>query len=214
MAERSPERHPSATWRAVTTVTLGAGGNLLWSILWSCAANPVVSPPAPSQALVPPSVRLPIPSRDLLPGEVVTADALQWLELPADYAPMQALREDDPVIGRVVTERLLRHELIRPARLAPTPAGAPLAYQEPPLDLTPPSNDTVMVIVAGRELPPGTAMTEADLYAVQIQPRYLPEGVFLSPEHLLGRPVCERILQNEFIRAERLVDGPDCPTAP
>ena len=51
-----------------------------------------------------------------------------------------------------------------------------------------------MVIVAARELSAGATIAEADLYAIQIPPAYLPEGVFLSPEHVVGRIVCERVL--------------------
>ena len=66
--------------------------------------------------------------------------------------------------------------------------------------------DTVMVIVAARDLYQGVTITEEDLYAVEIPPRYLPENVFLSPEHVVGRIPRERILANEFIRADRLAD--------
>lgn len=66
--------------------------------------------------------------------------------------------------------------------------------------------DTVMVIVAARDLYQGVTITEEDLYAVDIPPRYLPDGVFLSPEHVVGRIPRERILANEFIRADRLAD--------
>ena len=66
--------------------------------------------------------------------------------------------------------------------------------------------DTVMVIVAARDLYQGVTITEDDLYAVQIPPKYLPEGVFLSPEHVVGRIPRERILANEFVRADRLAD--------
>jgi pilus assembly protein CpaB len=66
--------------------------------------------------------------------------------------------------------------------------------------------DTVMVIVAARDLYQGVTITEEDLYMVDIPPRYLPENVFLSPEHVVGRIPRERILANEFIRADRLAD--------
>lgn len=66
--------------------------------------------------------------------------------------------------------------------------------------------DMVMVIVAARDLYQGVTITEDDLYAVQIMPKYLPEGVFLSPEHVIGRIPRERILANEFVRADRLAD--------
>ena len=63
-----------------------------------------------------------------------------------------------------------------------------------------------MVIVASRDLYQGVSITEEDLYAVQILPRYLPEGVFLSPEHVVGPIPRLRILANEFVRAEALAD--------
>lgn len=66
--------------------------------------------------------------------------------------------------------------------------------------------DTVMVIVAARDLYQGVTIAEEDLYAVEIPPRFLPENVFLTPEHVLGRIPRERILANEFIRADRLAD--------
>jgi pilus assembly protein CpaB len=66
--------------------------------------------------------------------------------------------------------------------------------------------DKVMVIVSSRILYQGVTITEDDLYAVEIPPRFLTDGVFLSPEHVVGRVPRERILSNEFLRAERLSD--------
>lgn len=64
--------------------------------------------------------------------------------------------------------------------------------------------DTVMVIVAAHELEPGSVIEAEDLYAVQIPPRFLPPGVFLSPEHVVGRTPASPIYANELVRAERL----------
>lgn len=66
--------------------------------------------------------------------------------------------------------------------------------------------DTVMVMVAARDLYQGITIEESDLYAVQIPPRYLPENVFLAPDFVIGRTPRERILANEFVRADRLAD--------
>lgn len=66
--------------------------------------------------------------------------------------------------------------------------------------------EKVMVVVATRDLYQGVTITEQDLFLVQIPPAYLAEGVFLSPEHVVGRIPRERILANEFIRSERLAD--------
>ncbi len=78
-------------------------------------------------------------------------------------------------------------------------------YQEK-IDEAKRPEDTVMVIVAARDLYQGVTITEEDLYAIQIPPRFLPEGIFISPEHVVGRIPRERILANEFVRADRLAD--------
>jgi len=67
-----------------------------------------------------------------------------------------------------------------------------------------PPEDTVMVIVSARDLYQGVVIAEEDLYAVEIPPRYLPEGVFLSPDHVVGRVPHMRILANEFINIRHL----------
>ena len=72
-------------------------------------------------------------------------------------------------------------------------------YQEK-IDEAKRPEDTVMVIVAARDLYQGVTITEEDLYAIQIPPRFLPEGIFISPEHVVGRIPRERILANEFVR--------------
>jgi len=65
-------------------------------------------------------------------------------------------------------------------------------------------DDEVYVVVAARDLYQGIGVTEDDLYAVQFPTSELPEGVFLTPEHVVGRVPRERILANELVRAERL----------
>ncbi len=69
--------------------------------------------------------------------------------------------------------------------------------------------DKVMVVVAARDLPAGATVLEEDLYAVQIAPRYLPPGVFLSPDDVTEATVLADVLSNEFVRAERV----SCRTA-
>jgi Flp pilus assembly protein CpaB len=65
-------------------------------------------------------------------------------------------------------------------------------------------DDTLMVLVARRDLHPGVPITEDDLYAVPMSARSLPDGVFIAPTHALGRVPRERILADELVRAERL----------
>ena len=66
--------------------------------------------------------------------------------------------------------------------------------------------DTVMVAVAARDLYQGVTITEEDLYLVALPPRYVPQNVFFTPDHLLGRTPRERILANELVRGDRLAD--------
>ena len=66
--------------------------------------------------------------------------------------------------------------------------------------------DTVMVMVAARDLYPGVTIHQDDLVALEIPPRFLPGGVYLTPEHVVGQRPRERILTNEFIRAGRLAN--------
>jgi Flp pilus assembly protein CpaB len=172
-------------------------------------------------------VELPVPTRDIAPGQPIELDDLLWLAFPQDYVPEKGvITSAEPIVGRVPTELLLKSEFIRAERLAAAPLGQPLpADAQPNLSITfsplqqgvkqalrdlsgepQPTLDTVMVIVAARDLPMGHLIEEEDLYAVQIEPRYLSEGVFLSPVHVVGRNVCQRIVANEFVRAERLWD--------
>lgn len=67
-------------------------------------------------------------------------------------------------------------------------------------------------LVAASELHPGLEITENDLFLVEIAPKYLyknggPESnLFKNYENIVGRMPRERILANEWIRAERLAD--------
>lgn len=64
----------------------------------------------------------------------------------------------------------------------------------------------VYVAAAARDLYPGLPIAEGDLYAIQMRPEYLPDGVFLDPEYVVGRIPRERVLANELVRGERLSD--------
>lgn len=65
----------------------------------------------------------------------------------------------------------------------------------------------VYVAVAARDLYPGLPISDEDLYAVQMEPGYVPEGAFLDPTHVVGRIPRERVLANELVRGERLADA-------
>lgn len=69
--------------------------------------------------------------------------------------------------------------------------------------------DTVMAIAAARDLHPGLVIVEEDLFAVEIPPEFLHEDVLNSPEYVVGRIPRERVLANEFVRAQRLMDSQD-----
>ncbi|MCB9690470.1 MAG: hypothetical protein H6736_01520 [Alphaproteobacteria bacterium] len=65
---------------------------------------------------------------------------------------------------------------------------------------------TVMVMVAARDLYPAVTIEPEDLFAIEIPAAYLPDGVFLAPEHVVGRRPRQRILVNEFVRGGHLAD--------
>ncbi len=49
---------------------------------------------------------------------------------------------------------------------------------------------------------------DADLFAVEIPVEYVPEGVFSSPDFVVGRKTCTTVPMNSMVRTERLdVDG-------
>jgi len=77
------------------------------------------------------------------------------------------------------------------------------SYEEKIEDASEPE-DSVYVVVAARDLYQGVMVEDSDLYAVQFPASELPDGVFLTPEHVVGRVPVRRILANEFVRAERL----------
>jgi Flp pilus assembly protein CpaB len=64
----------------------------------------------------------------------------------------------------------------------------------------------VYAVAANRALYPGVTIGEADLYMVRMDPRFLPEGVFLDPRGVVGRIPRERILANELVRSDRMAD--------
>lgn len=66
--------------------------------------------------------------------------------------------------------------------------------------------DTAEAIIANRDLFQGVKITDEDLAAVEVPTKYLPNGIFVAAEHVIGRVPRERILVNEFIRDERLAD--------
>lgn len=67
-----------------------------------------------------------------------------------------------------------------------------------------PERDTVMVVVAARDLSPGVVIEEGDLYALAMRPEHIPDGAFVAPAHVVGRVPHEKILQNELVRGARL----------
>jgi Flp pilus assembly protein CpaB len=70
-----------------------------------------------------------------------------------------------------------------------------------------PEADRVMVVVAARDLSVGVPIGEADVYAFAMEPRFVPEGSFVSPVDVIGRVPSSRILANEPINGRRLADA-------
>ncbi|MEQ1503463.1 MAG: SAF domain-containing protein [Myxococcota bacterium] len=194
--------------------------------LLSCAGSS--RPPTPSEpADAPATTTTPqaqsgtytAPIRAIPTGTVLTPADLIEVTIPRDYLLDDTLAPV-AVVGRTATARLLPFEQIRSERLGPVvPAGEPVTLAMssggPTLaqrgSAESRSADTVMVITAALNLELGRTIVEEDLYAVQIDPARLPDGVFLSPEHVVGRTTCEPIYANEFVRGERLADTPGGP---
>ncbi len=66
--------------------------------------------------------------------------------------------------------------------------------------------DRVRVAVASKDLYQGVPIADDDLYTVEVEPRYLPEGSYMGAEYLVGRIPRERILADEVVRSARLAD--------
>jgi pilus assembly protein CpaB len=62
----------------------------------------------------------------------------------------------------------------------------------------------VTLPTATRVLGPGTILAAADLALLELAPPYVPDGVALNVEDLVGRTVTERLLPGEAIRMARL----------
>lgn len=67
--------------------------------------------------------------------------------------------------------------------------------------------ESVMVVVAARDLSVGVPIGPGDVYGFPMKPQFLPDGVFQSPDDVIGRVPYERILANEPIRAGRLANA-------
>lgn len=153
--------------------------------------------------------------RYVAPGEEVQLRDVRWVRLPPDYVSSDGVRPTSPLVGARVLEPLLPDEPIRSERLEGglprSPAGEAVMVEDASIE------DNVMVIIAARDLPAGWTVTEDDLSALQIPAQYLPNHVFRSPDHVVGRVVCSRTLANEMFRSERLQDptgSPACEAQP
>lgn len=148
-----------------------------------------------------------VASRALPAGAVISAEDLDWWPI-AGVLGGAGITAAEPIVGRVLAEPVPAGEILRPERLADEPAGEP--DESAPARLAPPSEDTpqVFVIAVARELPADAVLTEDDLYAEQLPASFVGPGVFLSPEQVVGRRTCRRVLATELVHASRL-DG-DC----
>ncbi len=73
----------------------------------------------------------------------------------------------------------------------------------------PPGERSVTAMVAVRDLAPGRAIEEADLYAKLVPDNYLPRGVYLDPSEVVGRTPRTRILAHESLRSDAMVRPDD-----
>lgn len=79
-------------------------------------------------------------------------------------------------------------------------------YQDELTEATRPP-DTVKVVVAAQSMHQGVTITEEMLKTVDIEPSYVPDGVFHDINELVGRVPAERIVEGEYVRQERLADA-------
>jgi Flp pilus assembly protein CpaB len=63
--------------------------------------------------------QVPMPNREMGPGEIVTADALSLHPMRVEYIPVGVALTIDELVGRTVIDRLLPGEVVFPQRLAP-----------------------------------------------------------------------------------------------
>lgn len=145
--------------------------------------------------------------RDIVePGVRLTEADVTWRALPRDFSPDANIGEADRLIGAKVVDRLLPGEPIRRERLLPGGrVSSGRIWRAAPAPISP-DEDTVYGIIASRQLGPGVVIAEEDLYAVAFPPRFLTEGVYLTPEHVVGMTTCATVLANELVRRERLTD--------
>ncbi len=68
-------------------------------------------------------------------------------------------------------------------------------------------DDTVLVMVAARDLYQGVTIEEGDLEMRHLPPTFVPNSVLRQREQAVGRVPRERILKDEFIREERLAES-------
>ncbi len=66
---------------------------------------------------------------------------------------------------------------------------------------------TVTVVAAKRTLYQGQTLTSEDLEQREVEPDYVPPTAYRTVDELIGRVPQERILQGEYIRAERLASS-------
>lgn len=144
-----------------------------------------------------------VASRALPAGAVLTAEDLDWWPI-AGLLGGAGITSAEPIVGRALAEPVPAGEILRPERLTDDPAGEP--DETAPAQLALPSDDAphVFVIAVARELPADTVLTEDDLYAEQLPASFVGPGVFLSPEQVIGRRTCRRVLATELVHASRL----------
>lgn len=79
-------------------------------------------------------------------------------------------------------------------------------YQDQLTEATRPP-ETVKVVVALTSMHQGITISEEMLKVVDIEPNYVPDGIFHDVNELIGRVPAERIVEGEYVRQERLADA-------
>ncbi|MCB9693757.1 MAG: SAF domain-containing protein [Alphaproteobacteria bacterium] len=66
------------------------------------------------------------------------------------------------------------------------------------------TEDTVMVMVAARDLPTGSRVVDTDLVAIEIPPSLVHAAVFTSPERVVGARLVEPVFANDILNPSRI----------
>ncbi|MCB9687399.1 MAG: SAF domain-containing protein [Alphaproteobacteria bacterium] len=148
-------------------------------------------------------VEIAVPRTDLAPGHVISAEDLYPLSTAAELLGRDTVLRSTDLVGRSVVARLLRSEPVRAERLDAAPSATWTARTR----LVSDADDVALdVVVTTRDIEAGQVITEGDVQTIRARIPYIPEHVFLWERRVVGQTACDRMLADEVVRVERLID--------